>query len=51
MQIHYDFDQIIDRRNSDSLKWNYYDEDVIPMWVADMDFVSPQPVSRASLQT
>ena len=47
MQIHYDFDQIIDRRNSDSLKWNYYDEDVIPMWVADMDFVSPQPVIDA----
>jgi cystathionine beta-lyase len=47
MTLHYDFDQIIDRRHSDSLKWNYYDEDVIPMWVADMDFVSPQPVINA----
>jgi cystathionine beta-lyase len=47
MPIHYDFDRIIDRRHSDSLKWNYYDEDVIPMWVADMDFVSPQPVIDA----
>jgi len=40
----YDFDQIIDRRNSDSDKWNSYDEDVLPMWVADMDFISPKPV-------
>lgn len=43
----YDFDQVIDRRNSDSAKWNVYPEDVIPMWVADMDFVSPEPVVRA----
>jgi cystathionine beta-lyase len=31
-------------RNSGSLKWNYYDADVIPSWVADMDFPAPQPV-------
>ena len=47
MTIRYDFDQILDRRQSDSIKWNYYDEDVLPMWVADMDFVSPEPVIRA----
>ena len=44
---HYDFDRIIDRRKSDSLKWRYYVDDVIPMWVADMDFVSPEPVLQA----
>ncbi len=42
----YDFDQIIDRRASDSIKWNAYPSDVLPLWVADMDFVSPEPVVR-----
>jgi cysteine-S-conjugate beta-lyase len=43
----YNFDQIIDRKKSDSVKWNYFDADVLPMWVADMDFISPEPVIRA----
>lgn len=43
----YDFDQIIDRRPTESSKWNNYDEDVLPLPVADMDFVSPEPVIRA----
>jgi cystathionine beta-lyase len=43
----YDFDQRVDRRHTESAKWRYYDEDVLPMWVADMDFVSPEPVIRA----
>jgi cystathionine beta-lyase len=43
----YNFDQIIDRCHSDSDKWCRYDEDVLPLWVADMDFVSPEPVVRA----
>lgn len=43
----YHFDQIIDRRASDSIKWNAYPADVIPMWVADMDFISPEPVIEA----
>ena len=38
------FDQIIDRRSSDSGKWRRYGKDVLPLWVADMDFVSPEPV-------
>ena len=41
------FDQVFDRRHSDSLKWNLYAEDVLPMWVADMDFSSPPPVLEA----
>ena len=41
------FDRIIDRRNTDSVKWRYYEGDVLPLWVADVDFVSPEPVVRA----
>jgi cysteine-S-conjugate beta-lyase len=43
----YNFDEIIDRKKSDSIKWNYFEDDVLPMWVADMDFISPEPVVRA----
>lgn len=41
------FDQIILRRGTNSLKWDTYPEDILPMWVADMDFRSPQPVIDA----
>lgn len=35
----YDFDEIIDRRGTDCVKWDGADNpDVLPMWVADMDF-------------
>lgn len=42
----YNFDEIIDRRNSNSIKWDatktfFGEEDVLPMWVADMDFRTP----------
>ncbi len=43
----YDFDQPIDRRHSDSAKWTRYAEDVLPLWVADMDFACPTPVLEA----
>ncbi len=43
----YDFDEIIDRRPTDCAKWNVYDADVIALWVADMDFRSPQTVIDA----
>ena len=45
--MNFDFDQVVDRRASDSAKWTYFDEDVLPMWVADMDFRSPQPIVDA----
>ena len=45
-----EFDRIIDRRNSDSIKWNFYAPDVLPMWVADMDFEVPQAVQAALQQ-
>ena len=43
----YNFDQVIDRRATESVKWHHYGEDMLPLWVADMDFVSPEPVVRA----
>ncbi len=43
----HDFDRLINRRASDSLKWGTYEEDVLPMWVADMDFPAPDPVVRS----
>ena len=43
----YNFDNIIDRRSSNSIKWTKYPEDVLPMWVADMDFLTPQPILDA----
>ena len=42
----YNFDERIDRLNSGSAKWNYY-KDVIPMWMADMDFKSPPAIAQA----
>lgn len=43
----YNFDQIIDRRDSDSIKWKLYPEDVLPLWVADMDFLTPEPIRNS----
>lgn len=48
----YDFDRQIDRRNTNSLKYDFAVErgrpaDVLPLWVADMDFPAPQPVLDA----
>lgn len=45
--MNYDFDRLIDRRNANSLKWNKYAADVLPLWIADMDFAVPEPVIRA----
>jgi cysteine-S-conjugate beta-lyase len=36
-----------ERRGSDSIKWGLYEEDVLPLWVADMDFTSPPAVLEA----
>ena len=47
----FDFDKQIDRRGTNSLKWNKYkDQDVIPLWVADTDFMAPQGVIDALQQ-
>ncbi len=42
------FDEVHDRKNTDSQKWQKYEgKDILPMWVADMDFQAPQPVLEA----
>ena len=41
------FDNFINRRDSDSAKWNIFGPDVLPMWVADMDFRVADPIVRA----
>ncbi|MCT8977778.1 pyridoxal phosphate-dependent aminotransferase [Clostridium sp. CX1] len=48
----YNFDEIIDRTNTNSIKWNFNKEllgyeDVIPMWIADMDFKTVPEVTEA----
>lgn len=48
----YDFDRIIDRHGTYSEKWDqlgelFGSEDILPMWVADMDFQSPPAVVEA----
>ena len=50
--MNYDFDKIIDRRKYHSVKWDELEtifgvQDVLPMWVADMEFRSPKPVIEA----
>jgi cysteine-S-conjugate beta-lyase len=50
--MHYDFDTVIERCNTNSVKWDFCRElfgstEVLPMWVADMDFQVPQPVIEA----
>jgi cysteine-S-conjugate beta-lyase len=44
----FDFDKPVDRRGTCSFKWDRYGaRDVIPLWVADMDFESPPAVTEA----
>lgn len=48
----YDFDKVINRKGSGSVKWDRVDqlykaEGVLPMWVADMDFKSPPAIIKA----
>lgn len=48
----YDFDQVHSRRNTNCAKWDglealFGSDDVIPMWVADMDFPTAKPIVEA----
>ncbi len=44
----FDFETPLQRLGTDSQKWQKYgDRDILPMWVADMDFVSPPAVLQA----
>jgi len=51
----FDFDRIIPREHTASVKWDarqgYFGrDDLLPMWVADMDFVAPEAVTRALVE-
>jgi len=44
----FDFDTVPERRGTDSQKWQKYaGKDILPMWVADMDFLSAPPIIEA----
>ena len=50
--MQYNFDQIIDRSKTEATKYrmckvNFGTDDVLPLWIADMDFQVPQPVIDA----
>ena len=50
--MNFDFDKVINRRNGDSVKWarkwpSCAGGDVIPLWIADMDFAAPPAVLDA----
>ncbi len=46
----YDFSNTVDRRHSGAVKWDRFaDDDIVPLWVADMDFQA-SPAIRAALQ-
>lgn len=50
--MNYDFDQIYNRHHTNSIKWDFNQrtfgrEDVLPLWVADMDFKAPAAVVEA----
>ncbi len=51
----YDFNEVIDRRGTNSLKYDFAEErgkpgDVMPLWVADMDFRTPPAVIEALIE-
>lgn len=47
MQYRHNFDEVINRRGTDSGKWNMFPEELLPMWVADTDFACPEPILNA----
>src|SRR5471030_1773731 len=47
LSMTFDFDQVFDRHATGSTKWSRYPADVLPMWVADMDFAAPQVIIQA----
>ena len=47
--MQYDFDTPVNRRGTDSAKWNVGPNE-LPMWVADMDFKTAPAVERAILE-
>ena len=55
LNMKYNFDEYVERRNTKSVKWDgmeevFGTEDALPMWVADMDFLSPPEVVNALIE-
>jgi cystathionine beta-lyase len=49
--MRYNFDDVISRKNTNSYKWDTVkNEGILPMWVADMDFRTAQPIIDALVQ-
>ncbi len=49
--MNFDFDTLIDRTNTNSWKWEKYPKEVLPFWIADMDFESPIEIKNALLNS
>lgn len=48
----HNFDRVVDRKNTNCVKWDFTSDffgcsDILPMWVADMDFEAPPAVVDA----
>jgi len=43
----YNFDEIIDRKNTNAIKWESSSPDILPMWIADMDFKTAPEIIEA----
>jgi cysteine-S-conjugate beta-lyase len=53
--MHFDFDKIIERKGSSCVKWDGMEkflgaDDALPMWVADMDFLTPGFITEAIIR-
>ncbi|KAA5535549.1 MalY/PatB family protein [Paenimyroides baculatum] len=49
--MQYNFDEVIDRRGTNSVKWDLCEPDVLPMWVADMDFKTASVITESLQKT
>ena len=53
----YDFDKVIDRHGTSCMKYDGYGhfeseyEDILPLWIADMDFATPVSYTHLTLPT
>ena len=45
--MNYNFDEEIERRGSQSVKWDLFSKEALPMWIADMDFKAAPPIIDA----
>lgn len=50
--MNFDFDKVVNRRNTNSEKWDklsnlFGNDDVLPLWVADMDFETLPEIAQS----